>query len=211
MIINCAEVSSNPIYQLLIGAVLPRPIAWVSTRSLDGINNLAPFSFFNAFSVQPPILGFAPGLKRVTDASEMEPNERPKVVPKDTLRNVTDTGEFVVQIVSRHLAEKMNQTSGEYPPDVSEFDAVGLTAVPSEMVKPPRVGECLVSMECKLFNIVKLGASSLVLGEILCIHLSDEILRDGKIDLDVLEPIGRLGGNGYSTVTDRFEIARPTV
>ncbi len=205
MIIHCADVSTTYLYQVLIGSVLPRPIAWVSTCSLDGVNNLAPFSFFNAFSVQPPILGFAPGLKRMNEARDS------KVVPKDTLRNVIDTGQFVVNIVSRPLAEKMNQTSGEYPPDVSEFEAVGLTAVSSQMVKPPRVGECLVSMECKLFNVVKLGSNSLVLGEILCIHLADKILRDGQIDLDVLEPIGRLGGHGYSTVADRFEIPRPRV
>jgi flavin reductase (DIM6/NTAB) family NADH-FMN oxidoreductase RutF len=202
LIIDCHELKPKQLYQILIGSVLPRPIAWVSTKSKDGVNNLAPFSFFNIFSMAPPILGFAPGLKHA-DPGSVRP-------PKDTLRNIIDTLEFVVNTVSLNLAEKMNQTSGEYPHNVSEFEAAGLTPVASQLVKPPRVGECLISMECKLFQAIKLGDSTLILGEILSIHLDESVLtEDGLINLDILQPIGRLGGDGYSTVADRFEILRP--
>ena len=128
MIIDCKTIATHHLYKLLIGSVLPRPIAWVSSQSADGQNNLAPFSFFNVFSVAPPVLGFAPGYKKAAPGAT-----RP---PKDTLRNVMETGEFVVNIVSRELAEKMNQTSGDYAEDVSEFDVTGLTIEPSQKVKP---------------------------------------------------------------------------
>ena len=204
MIIDCKKIETPHLYKLLIGSVAPRPIAWVSTRSADGQNNLAPFSFFNVFSVAPPVLGFAPGYKKAPPGGV-----RP---PKDTLRNVIETGEFVVNIVSHKLAEKMNQTSGEYPDDVSEFEAAGLTAVPSQVVKPPRVGECLMTMECKLLQTIDFGQSSLVLGEIILIHLDESVYKhDGTINLDVLQPIGRLGEDLYSTVKDRFSMARPKV
>ncbi len=202
LIIDCQQINAKHLYKILIGSILPRPIAWVSTRSPEGINNLAPFSFFNVFSVKPPILGFAPGFKRPDDAGV-----RP---PKDTLRNVLDTGEFVVNLVSYPLANQMNQSSGDYPEDVSEFDAVGLTPAPCRIVQAPRVAECLISMECKLYKRVELGEGNLILGEILFIHMDENVLRhDGEIDLEVLQPIGRLGGDGYSTVKDRFDIARP--
>jgi len=204
MIIKCSETKTEQIYRILIGSVVPRPIAWVSSTSPDGLNNLAPFSFFNVVSVKPPILGFSPGYKR---------SEIGTPVAKDTLTNVRNSGEFVVNIVSQFLAEPMNQSSANYPPDISEFDAVGLTAEASTMVKPPRVGESLISMECKVFHIHELGGSALVLGEILCIHLKDEVLIEEAeqigINLDVLQPLGRLSGNLYSTISDRFEIARP--
>lgn len=157
------------------------------------------------------MLGFSPGYKRPATAST-------KAIAKDTLTNVRETGEFVVNVVSQFLAEQMNQSSADYPPDVSEFAAVNLTATASTMVKPPRVGEALISMECKVFHIHDLGGSALVLGEIVCMHLKDEVVqinaaRDGQIsiDLDVLQPVGRLSGNLYSTIKDRFEIARPEI
>lgn len=200
MIIDCREANPRELYHILIGSVLPRPIAWVSTQSQAGLNNLAPFSFFNLFSVAPPILGFAPGLKRTAAGVRQ---------PKDTLRNVLETGEFVVNIVSRSLADKMNQTSGDYSEDVSEFEAAKLTPLQSLMVKPPRVGECLVSLECKLFQRIQLGEGNLILGQILVVHIDDSVSKDGDINLDILQPIGRLGGDGYCTVSDRFDIARP--
>lgn len=157
------------------------------------------------------MLGFSPGYKRPATAST-------NAIAKDTLTNVRETGEFVVNVVSQFLVEQMNQSSADYPPDVSEFAAVNLTAIASTMVKPPRVGEALISMECKVFHIHDLGGSALVLGEIVCIHLKDEVVqinpaRDGQIsvDLDVLQPVGRLSGNLYSTIQDRFEIARPEI
>ena len=209
MIIKCSETKTEQLYRLLIGSVVPRPIAWVSTRSSAGHDNLAPFSFYNVFSIKPPMLGFSPGYKRPATATS-------SAIAKDTLTNVRDTGEFVVNVVSEFLAAQMNQSSADYPPDISEFAAVNLTATASSVVKPPRVGEALISMECKVFHIHDLGGSALVLGEIICIHLNDEVVKTSpegqlSIDLDVLQPVGRLSGNLYSTIKDRFEINRPEV
>jgi flavin reductase (DIM6/NTAB) family NADH-FMN oxidoreductase RutF len=210
MIFNVKETDPRQLYKLLIGSVLPRPIAWVSTISNAGKTNLAPFSFFNAVSANPPMVCFSPAYSQTRQGEHgME------VVPKDTLRNVRETEEFVVNIVSQFLAEKMNQTSGDYPSEVSEFEAAGLTPMPSQMVKPPYVGESLINMECKLFKIVefghKPGAGSLIIGEVVVVHVSDSVLKDGHIDPDVLQPIGRMGGDFYSTVKDRFEIHRPVI
>lgn len=202
MFINCSETKTEQLYRILIGSVVPRPIAWVSTVNENGVNNLAPFSFFNIFSVKPPMLGFAPGYKRPAPGQT-------KPQAKDTLVNVRAGGEFVVNVVSQFLAPQMNQTSGDYEPEVSEFTAIGLTPAASTMIKPPRVQEALISMECKVFHIHELGGSALVLGEILCLHLKDEVIKDGLVDIDVLQPIGRLGGIEYSTVKDRFAIDRP--
>lgn len=207
MYIKTNEIDFETSYKILIGSVVPRPIAWVSTKSKSGTFNLAPFSFFNAVSSNPPIIVFSAGLKTIKTEHGYE------VGPKDTVRNVKDTGEFVVNIVSRKLAEQMNQTSANYPPEVSEFDAVGLTPAPSHMVSAPRVGESLVSMECKLYQHIEFGkeagAGNLIIGEVLCFHLDDAVYKDGYIDVDVLDPIGRLAGISYCTVKDRFEIPRP--
>lgn len=211
MIIKCSETKTEQLYRILIGSVVPRPIAWVSSTSATGVDNLAPFSFYNVFSIKPPMLGFSPGYKRPATANS-------SAIAKDTLTNVRETGEFVVNVVSQFLAEQMNQSSADYAPDVSEFAAVNLTARASTMIKPPRVGEALISMECKVFHIHDLGGSALVLGEIVCIHLSDEVVKTDaagggqiSIDLDTLQPIGRLSGNLYSTIRDQFEIARPQI
>jgi flavin reductase (DIM6/NTAB) family NADH-FMN oxidoreductase RutF len=210
MIIDTKTIDPRELYKILIGCVLPRPIAWVSTVSKDGIYNLAPFSFFTVASSYPPVLCFSPAYSKT-----VEVGDHLEVVPKDTLRNVRDTKEFVVNIVSHSLAQQMNQTSGEYAPDQSEFEAAGLTPVPSHMVRPPRVGESLVNMECKLLQIIEFGkrpmAGNLILGEILCVHLADSVYKDGHIDVDVLEPIGRMAGSWYATVKDRFELPRPEV
>lgn len=202
MIVTCSETDPDVIYKLLISCIVPRPIAWVSSINNAGVLNLAPFSFFNAFCAEPPILGFACGYK---DGPEGEP------FPKDTLANVKENGEFVVNIVSRPLAEKMVQTSGEYDQSVSEFEIVDLKPVASHMVRPPRVGEALINFECKLFQLVELGGSCLVLGEVVCMHLEDEVMRQGSVDLSVLDPVGRLGGEFYATVRDRFTLARPRI
>jgi flavin reductase (DIM6/NTAB) family NADH-FMN oxidoreductase RutF len=209
VILKVEECSKADIYKMIISTILPRPIAWVSSMGTDGQSNLAPFSFFNAVSSNPPLLAFAP-------ANRSQPNpETGEVVPKDTLRNIKETREFVINLVSRHLAEKMNQTSAEYPAGVDEFAAAGLTAVPSDMVRVPRVGESLVNYECRLYELLQFGnepgSGNLIIGEVLCIHVSDSVMRDGKVDLDVLQPIGRLGGHWYTTVEDRFEIPRPTI
>ncbi|MDP3508645.1 MAG: flavin reductase family protein [Candidatus Melainabacteria bacterium] len=211
MIIKCSETKTEQLYRILIGSVVPRPIAWVSSTSAKGVDNLAPFSFYNVFSIKPPMLGFSPGYKRPATANSA-------AIAKDTLSNVRETGEFVVNVVSQFLAEQMNQSSADYAPDVSEFAAVNLTATACTIIKPPRVGEALINMECKVFHIHDLGGSALVLGEIVCIHLSDEVVKTDaagggqiSIDLDALQPVGRLSGNLYSTVRDQFEIARPVI
>ncbi len=210
MIIDTKTVDPRELYKVLIGCVLPRPIAWVSTIGDNGVANLAPFSFFTVASAYPPVLCFSPAYGKTAQVGDHF-----EVVQKDTLRNVLETEQFVVNIVSQNLAEKMNQTSGDYAPDESEFVAAGLTALPSHMVKPPRVAESFVNIECKLLQVIEFGkhlmAGNLVLGEVVCIHLDDTVYDGKHIDVDVLQPIGRMGGNWYATVKDRFELARPAV
>jgi flavin reductase (DIM6/NTAB) family NADH-FMN oxidoreductase RutF len=205
MFVNCSETNIKDLYKILIGAIVPRPIAWVSSRGQSGINNLAPFSFFNCFGVDPPMVGFSPAFKSIKNSD----GEIIKL-PKDTLRNITETKEFVVNIVSRNIAEKMNQTSADYPATISEFEGAGLTAVPSQLVRPPRVAESLVNLECKLIQVVHHGNNNLVLGEVVAIHLSDDVVTSSfHIKEDVLQAVGRMEGNWYTTTTDRFEMPRP--
>lgn len=197
------QLSYREWYRILISSVGPRPIAWVSTLSPEGRPNLAPFSFFNAFSGRPPMLGFSPGLRE----SEGGPS------PKDTLRNVRDTGEFVVNVVTFDLVEAMNLTSGEYDPAVNEFELARLEMRASEVVKPPQVAQSPVSFECKLDRIVEFGreapAGSLVIGEIVSTYLSETVLNDGRLDPEALDLVGRMGGIQYSRTTQRFELVRP--
>jgi flavin reductase (DIM6/NTAB) family NADH-FMN oxidoreductase RutF len=207
MYLNVLHLSHREIYGILLCSVAPRPIAWVSTVSATGQPNLAPFSFFNCISVDPPLLAFAPGLrapKRI-DSNHGE--------PKDTLRNVRDTKEFVVNVVTYDLREPMNITSGEYDRTVNEFELAGVTPVPSQIVRPPRVGESPVSFECKLYQILDFStaptSSSLVIGTIVAVHIDDGHLKDGRLDPDSLDLIGRMGGMQYSRTTARFEMVRP--
>ena len=206
MYINCEEASTQDIYKILIGSVIPRPIAWVSTIGLNGVNNLAPFSFFNCFGADPPMLAFAPAFKSVTKSGGTLIRE-----PKDTLRNIVDTKEFVVNVVSQFLGEQMNQCAAEYPSDVSEFEITGVTPVASTRVQAPRVGESLVNFECTLIQVIQHGNNNMVLGEIVGIHLNDRVVsKNGHIDRDVLQAIGRMAGNWYTTTTDGdFELVRP--
>src|SRR3954453_23616628 len=157
-------------YKLMIGAIVPRPMALVSTASLAGIPNLAPFSFFTAVSANPPVVCFAP-MVRGSDGQQ-----------KDTLRNVQATGEFVINIVSEEFVEQMNICSAEYPPDIDEWEKSGLTDIPSECVKPPRVAESSFHMECKLVDIVSVSkqplGGSLVLGEVLRFHVAEDVFED---------------------------------
>lgn len=201
-----ADVDTN--YKILIGSVVPRPIAWVSSQNRTGGTNLAPFSFFNAVSSKPPIIVFSAGLKSVrSDDGSWQ------VTAKDTLRNIKETKEYVVNVVSHKLAERMNQTSANYPPEVSEFDAVGLSQAASHMVSVPRVGEALISMECQLQQIIEFGeeegAGNLIIGKVVCFYLDESVYKDGRIDIEVLDPIGRLAGYSYCTTRDRFDIPRP--
>lgn len=201
MTVNPSEHDPRDVYKILIGAVVPRPIALVSSLSSDGIPNLAPFSFFNAICSNPPCLCFSTAFRAGTGTA------------KDTLRNIRETGQFVVNIVSEGMAERMNLTAGEYPPEVDEFVVSGLTAVPSDLVKPARVAESLVQMECKLQQIVVVSdrpsGAALVIGEVVRFHVDDGIVENFRIDPDKLLAIGRMGGNTYSRTRDRFDIARP--
>src|ERR1700689_3501452 len=208
MIVTPSNLSHSELYGILLNSVAPRPIAWVSTISLTGQPNLAPFSFFNCVCVDPPLLAFAPGLRQPkAKAGRGE--------PKDTLRNIRETKEFVVNVVTYELAEAMNLTSGEYDPSVNEFELAKVTPQASTIVRPPRVGETPVRFECGLHQILDFSppptSSSLVIGQIVSIHISDAHLKDGKLDRNSLDMIGRMGGIQYTRTTQRFEMVRPKV
>ena len=209
MIVSPSELSHSELYGILLNSVAPRPIAWVSTASSSGQLNLAPFSFFNAVCTDPPLLAFAPGLRRPKEP-EVSRGEA-----KDTLRNIRETREFVVNIVTYELREAMNLTSGEYDASINEFELAKLTAQPSKIVRPPRVAESPVSFECKLHQILDFStvptSGSLVIGKIVSIHMNDAHLKDGRLDRNSLDLIGRMGGLQYTRTTQRFEMVRPKV
>jgi len=200
VIIDPATTAPMNTYKLLVGAVVPRPIAFVSTISLEGVANLAPFSFFTVASANPPVLCFT--------ASFREPR-------KDTLVNVRATKEFVVNIVSEEFAAKMNVTSGEYAYGVDEFAMSGLTPVASDLVRPPRVKESHVNMECTLLQTIEVSnqpmGGTLILGEVVRFHVDDEIFEEFRIDPEKLGAVGRMAGNTYCRTRDRFELVRPTI
>lgn len=190
------------VYKLLIGSVVPRPIGWISTLGPDGSANLAPFSFFNVVCPNPPHVMFCPEVRSSDGAL------------KDTLRNVRANGEFVVNIVTRELAEAMNLTSQELPPEVDEFAVANLIACPSLVVRPPRVAQSPIHFECRVAQIIELGSGpgggSLVLGRVVHLHVDESVLiGTDKIDLDKLKPIGRLAGSAYCQVSETFTMDRP--
>jgi flavin reductase (DIM6/NTAB) family NADH-FMN oxidoreductase RutF len=197
MIVDPRTVPAAAMYRVLIGVVVPRPIAFVSTVSPDGRHNVSPFSFFNALSSEPPLIGIAI-------------NRRGKEL-KDTLRNIHDTGDFVVNIVHEELGVRMVQTSGDWPEDTSEFDVAGLTPTPSDRVKSPRVAESYVHLECRLDREIELGTTTLVVGEVVLAHVSDEVLTDGRVDITKLHPVGRLGGDEYAVIRHVVHMPRPKV
>lgn len=200
MIINPKNLDYKENYKLMIGSILPRPIAFISTISKSGIHNLAAYSFFNGITSNPPSICFAP--TRKSDGSK-----------KDTLVNVEETGEFVVNVVTNKIIQPMNDTSIDFPPEISEFEEVGLTPVPSEIVKAPRVKESPINMECKLMQIIEVGPNEagggfLVIGEIILYHIADNLLKDGRINTELLDPVGRLAGTEYTTLGKRFSLTR---
>jgi flavin reductase (DIM6/NTAB) family NADH-FMN oxidoreductase RutF len=209
MIVSPSDLSHSELYGILLNSVAPRPIAWVSTISAAGNLNLAPFSFFNAVCVDPPLLAFAPGLRRPKDPDVSRGDA------KDTLRNIRETREFVVNIVTYELREAMNLTSGEYDASVNEFELAKVTPQASKIVRPPRVAESPVSFECTLHQILDFSSrptsSSLVIGQIASIHINDAHLKDGRLDRNSLDLIGRMGGLQYTRTTQRFEMVRPKV
>ncbi len=201
MIIDPGAQAAQNIYKLMVGLIVPRPIAFVSSLSAAGVPNLAPFSFFTAVSANPPVICFSPMIRGNNGTR------------KDTLNNIEATGEFVVSIVSEDIGERMNLCSGEYPPDVDEFQLSKLTPAASEVVRPPRVAEAKASMECRLVQVVHVSpkplGGSLVLGEVLRFHVNDDICDNFRIDPDALNAIGRMGGPTYTRTRDRFDLIRP--
>jgi len=202
VIVDPQAATATDVYKLMVGVIVPRPIAFVSSVSADGVLNLAPFSFFTAISANPPVVCFSP-MVRGSDGAR-----------KDTLCNIEATKEFVVNVVSEDFVQQMNICSTEFSPEVDEFAASRLTPIPSDLVKPPRVAESRVNMECRLLQIVTVSekplGGSLVIGEVLRFHVADEVFRDFKIDPDLLRPVGRMGGPTYTRVTDRFDLERPS-
>lgn len=188
-------------YHALTGVVTPRPIAWVTTLSPTGVVNLAPFSFFNVFGANPPVVVFSPTLTR-------------NGIKKDTLRNIEAAGEFVIHSSVASLAETVNLTSKELPPDQSEVTLAGLHTTPSVKVKPPRVTEALTAFECRAMQIIPVGngaiSANLVVGEVVMIHIADEVLDpDGRVDPRKLKTVARLGADFWCHTSDLFEQKRP--
>jgi flavin reductase (DIM6/NTAB) family NADH-FMN oxidoreductase RutF len=201
MQLDVSQVDPRVAYQALIGIVTPRPIAWVTTVDPEGRVNLAPFSFYNAFGANPPVVVFSPVLRR--DGSQ-----------KDTLRNVAATGQFVLNAAVESLAEEVNLSSKELPYGESEADLAALSLVPSVKVRPPRVAASPAHLECQLLQIVPIGngpsAGNLVIGEVLLIHIDNAVLdAGGHVDPRRLRTIARLGGDYYCRSTDLFEMRRP--
>jgi flavin reductase (DIM6/NTAB) family NADH-FMN oxidoreductase RutF len=199
MILKPHDLHRRERYNLMIEAVLPRPIAWVSTMDESGNLNLAPFSFFTAVCSHPMTLLFCPGI---------HPGGR----KKDTWHNIERVPEFVVNITNEDTAEQMNLSATILPPGESEFEWAGVTPIPSETIRVPRVAEAPVSFECILQRIVTVsdqpGGGAAVFGEVQCIHIRDDLYVDNHIALEGLRPIGRLSGSGYTRVNDLFEMKR---
>ncbi|HVS52717.1 MAG TPA: flavin reductase family protein [Opitutaceae bacterium] len=201
MQLDFTHLAPRDAYAWMIGTILPRPIAWVSTVSLAGKTNLAPFSFFQGVTSNPPTLMFVPVNTR--DGGK-----------KDTVRNIEEVPEFVVHLVPFALAESMNATAALLPYGKSEFEKFGIAAAPSTRVRPPRVAAAPVAFECALDRIVHIGegplAANVVFGRILTAHISDAVVgADGRPDAAKLDLIGRMGGENYARTTETFALRRP--
>jgi flavin reductase (DIM6/NTAB) family NADH-FMN oxidoreductase RutF len=201
MKIDVDSATPSQIYQALVSVVTPRPIAWVTTIDEAGRVNLAPYSFFNVFSSNPPVVVFSPGLRR--DGSK-----------KHTLLNVEATGEFVLNSAVEALAEQVNLSSKEIDYGESEVDLTGLTTIPSDVVRPPRIAESPVALECTLLQVIPLGdgsgAGNLVVGRVVKIHVDEAVIGpDGRVDPTKLRTIGRMGGDHYCRTVDLFQLERP--
>lgn len=178
-------------YFLLTSVVVPRPIAWVSTLDADGNRNLAPYSYFNICSATPPIVHFTSS------------------APKHSIANVRQTREFVVNIVSAELAQAMRTTSATFPAGQDEFGWAGLAAAESLRVRPPRVRSAKVALECRLRKLLQMGEGTIAFGDVLHVHLDRSIWHDGRVDPELLAPVGRLSGMSYATVKDVYRLDIP--
>jgi flavin reductase (DIM6/NTAB) family NADH-FMN oxidoreductase RutF len=185
-----AALGSGAFYSFLTSVIVPRPIAWVSSRSPEGVDNLAPHSFFTVSSVDPPIVQFT------------------SVGRKDSLRNVEQTREFVVCLTPEWLFEQVNATGTDFPADVSEFDVVGIEREPSLRVAPPRVARSPVALECELHTTLTFGVGTVVMGRVVHAVIDEDVLEGGRPAVDRLRPLSRLGGNEWATVDQVREITR---
>lgn len=194
------ELEYTAVYKLLTGSVIPRPIGWISSISDDGINNLAPFSYFNAVGDDPPHIMFSTGRGNNTN--------------KDTLNNVLATKQFVVNMVTEELTEQMNMTAQTVHSDVDEFELAGVTPIPSIKIKPRRVKESPIAFECELVHHYflenhKHGGACVIIGRIVMMHFADDVLLDNyKINLENYKPISRLAGSGYAKIGEIFSVKR---
>lgn len=189
-------------YKLLIGAILPRPIAFVTTLSSQGVLNAAPYSYFNIVAANPPMVSISV--------------QRKDGIYKDTSRNILDTGSFVVHISDEDYMEAINQTAANLPPEESEVSLAGLTPAPSEKIPVPGIAEAKIRMECVLEKSVALGgtpsspACDLIIGKVVCFHVEDNLYENGRIDSQKLKPVSRLAGNNYAKLGAMFTIERPS-
>jgi flavin reductase (DIM6/NTAB) family NADH-FMN oxidoreductase RutF len=190
---NVEALSDSELEHLVNSLVVPRPIAWLSTLNSDGVGNLAPFSYFNVVSSSPPILmvSFSPKGK------------------KDSLANIRETGEFVVNVATHHLRHTMVVSAADVDDTVDEADLLGLPTAASVVVAPPRLAGASAAMECRVHDVIPVFGSTLVLGEVVHVHVDDEVIRDGRVVAELLCPVSRLGGSLYTTVTSTYKIARP--
>jgi flavin reductase (DIM6/NTAB) family NADH-FMN oxidoreductase RutF len=202
MLFDFETLPAQERYKLLVSTVVPRPIAWVVTLDAEGLPNAAPYSFFNAFADDPAVVGIGCG-------------PRPEGSRKDTLANIEATGQFTVCLVPHRLIHEMVATATEFPPEVDELAEVGLTQAPSAKVKPPRIAESPVAMECETFQLIRAGHHTIVLGKVLAMHVADEAVMDAAkhyIDTPKLDLVGRMHGRGwYARTTERLEVPRLTV
>jgi flavin reductase (DIM6/NTAB) family NADH-FMN oxidoreductase RutF len=192
-------LSPDPFKNLIV----PRPIGWISSVDSDGLVNLAPYSFFNAIAERPPMIGFA---------SNGSKKDRPY---KDSRANIEETGEFVFNLATWDTRRQLNMTSDTYPADVDEFKQAGLTPTPSSLVRPPRVAESPVHLECRYFATVDLPSddpgepNAFIIGRVIGIHIDDSLIKDGRVDIVAARPIARLGYSLYSIVDNSFPMRRP--
>lgn len=186
MDIDILSMDGDDRYRLMTNMIVPRPIAWVTTMGSDGIVNAAPFSFFNVMAATPPVLGFSVGGW------------------KDTVRNITETKEFVINVVPETQAEAMNVTAIEFPPGESELPHAGLTAVASKKIRVPAIAQSPIHIECRLRGVIELAADDeenyWIMGDVVHVRIDDDIWEDGRIRYDLLRPLGRIGGSWYTRV-----------
>lgn len=193
-----APLTFNPLNAL----IMPRPIGWISTVSAAGVHNLAPYSYFNCVCADPPYLMFAPNAAQPGSA-------------KDTYRNLCEVPEFVANVVGEDHGDAMNATSAAFPPEVDEFAACGVASAPSRLVRPLRIATAKASLECRVYQVVHLPPardgreSHVVIGQIVGIHIADDVIRDGRVDERLLHPLTRLGYMNYGTLGEVFEMNRP--